>query len=758
MTTRPIEYIEIRGARENNLKNVSLHIPKRQITIFTGVSGSGKSSIVFDTVASEAQRLLNENFSMFVRNFLPRFAQPEADAIENLSMAVVVDQKRLGGGSHSTVGTITDIAPVLRLLFSRVGQPFVGYSNAFSFNDPQGMCPECNGLGQKMGVNSESFLDLSKSLNEGAVQVPIWSAWERDSYAASGFFDNDKKLADYSAEEMELLLHGKDLKYKLAIGSGSMNASYVGVIERFNRSYIKRDIKTLSERTQKAVAPYLSMQLCPLCKGARLSQAALGCKINGRNIAELSAMEVGELIDVVQTIKEPAAAPMVATLVERLQHLVDIGLDYLSLDRPTDTLSGGESQRVKIVKHLSSSLVDVMYIFDEPSVGLHPRDVHRMNELLQKLRDKGNTVIVVEHDPDVISVADHVVDVGPLAGSRGGTIVYEGSFAGLRQADTLTGQHLQRSLPLKESVRPPRGKLAIVNANVNNLHNVSVAIPKGVLTVVTGVAGSGKSSLINEAFLRQHPEAIVIDQSAVGVSTRSNPATYTGILDDVRKAFAAANGVSASLFSFNSKGACENCQGLGVIYTDLAFLDGVKTPCEICEGRRFKDEVLAYKLNGKSITDVLAMTVQAALEFFELKEIVRKLQAMRDVGLDYLTLGQPLSSLSGGECQRIKLASELHKKGSVYVMDEPTTGLHLSDIGHLLGVINRLVDTGNTVIVIEHNLDVIKNADWIIDLGPEGGSKGGQIIFAGTPSQLLAAPHSITAAYVRRNLESFAAS
>jgi excinuclease UvrABC ATPase subunit len=530
------------------------------------------------------------------------------------------------------------------------------------------------------------------------------------------------------------------------------------VIERFNRSYIKRDIKTLSERTQKAVAPYLSMQLCPLCKGARLSQAALGCKINGRNIAELSAMEVGELIDVVQTIKEPAAAPMVATLVERLQHLVDIGLDYLSLDRPTDTLSGGESQRVKIVKHLSSSLVDVMYIFDEPSVGLHPRDVHRMNELLQKLRDKGNTVIVVEHDPDVISVADHVVDVGPLAGSRGGTIVYEGSFAGLRQADTLTGQHLQRSLPLKESVRPPRGKLAIVNANVNNLHNVSVAIPKGVLTVVTGVAGSGKSSLINEAFLRQHPEAIVIDQSAVGVSTRSNPATYTGILDDVRKAFAAANGVSASLFSFNSKGACENCQGLGVIYTDLAFLDGVKTPCEICEGRRFKDEVLAYKLNGKSITDVLAMTVQAALEFFELKEIVRKLQAMRDVGLDYLTLGQPLSSLSGGECQRIKLASELHKKGSVYVMDEPTTGLHLSDIGHLLGVINRLVDTGNTVIVIEHNLDVIKNADWIIDLGPEGGSKGGQIIFAGTPSQLLAAPHSITAAYVRRNLESFAAS
>jgi excinuclease UvrABC ATPase subunit len=491
------------------------------------------------------------------------------------------------------------------------------------------------------------------------------------------------------------------------------------------------------------------MQPCPLCKGARLSQAALSCKINGRNIAELSAMEVGELIDVLQTIKDPAAAPMVNTLTERLQHLVDIGLEYLSLDRETDTLSGGESQRVKIVKHLSSSLVDVMYIFDEPSVGLHPRDVHRMNELLQKLRDKGNTVLVVEHDPDVIGVADHIVDVGPLAGSRGGTIVYEGCFAGLLQADTLTGQHMQRSLLLKEEVRPAKGKLPIVHATVNNLQDVSVDIPKGVLTVVTGVAGSGKSSLINETFLHQHPKAIVIDQSAVGVSTRSNPATYTGIMDDVRKAFATANKVSPSLFSFNSKGACENCQGLGVIYTDLAFLSGVKTPCEICGGKRFKDEVLAYKLTGKSITDVLAMTVQQALDYFAIKDIVKKLQAMSDVGLDYLTLGQPLSTLSGGECQRIKLASELHKKGSIYVMDEPTTGLHRSDIGHLLGVINRLVDTGNTVIVIEHNLDVIKNADWIIDMGPEGGTKGGKVIFEGTPKQLLSATHSLTGAYLR---------
>jgi len=743
------EYIELHGARENNLKNVSLRIPKRKITIFTGVSGSGKSSIVFDTIATEAQRLLNENFSMFVRNFLPRYAQPDADSIENLSMAIVVDQKRMGGGSHSTVGTITDIAPVLRLLYSRVGQPFVGYSNVFSFNDPQGMCPECNGVGRKMGVVSDTFLDMSKSLNEGAVQVPTFASWERDSYKSSGFFDNNKKLRDYTDEEMELLLHGKPRKFKMTIGSGTMNVTYMGIIEKFSKAYIKRDIKTLSERTQKMVAPYLTFGPCPLCKGARLSQAALSCKINGRNIAELSAMEVGELIDVIGKVKSPVAAPLVKTLTERLQHLIDIGLEYLSLDRETDTLSGGESQRVKIVKHLGSSLMDVMYIFDEPSVGLHPRDVHRMNELLQKLRDKGNTVIVVEHDPDVIKVADHVVDVGPQAGSHGGKIVYEGSYTNLLRADTLTGRHMKQTMPLKDGYRQPTGKLTIKNAKVNNLQNISVDIPAGVLTVVTGVAGSGKSSLINQVFLSQHPEAIMIDQSAVGTSTRSNPATYTGIMDDVRKAFAEVNKVSASLFSFNSKGACENCQGLGVLYTDLAFLSGVKTPCEICGGKRFKDEVLAYKLNGKSITDVLAMTVQQSLEFFDIKEIVRKLQAMNDVGLDYLTLGQPLSTLSGGECQRIKLASELHKNGSIYIMDEPTTGLHMSDISHLLSVINRLVDTGNTVIVIEHNLHIIKNADWIIDMGPEGGSKGGKIMFEGTPKKLLSAKRSITSEYLR---------
>jgi excinuclease UvrABC ATPase subunit len=750
------EYIEIVGARENNLKDVSLRIPKRQITIFTGVSGSGKSSVVFDTIATEAQRQLYENFSMFIRSFLPRYPQPDADAIENLSMAVIVDQKRLGGGSHSTVGTVTDIFTALRLLFSRIGKPHVGYSNAFSFNDPQGMCPECNGTGRKVGIAGEDFVDLDKSLNEGAIKVPFWSGWEIGAYAASGFFDNDKKVRDFTAEEMDLLLHGKDRKYKLAIGDKTMNATYLGVIEKIEQYYVRRDIKTLSQRTQDKVAPYLRPRPCPLCKGARLSQAALGSKIDGYNIADLAAMEIGDLIPVLRLMTDPVAEPVVQTLIERLGHLVDIGLDYLSLDRETDTLSGGESQRVKTVKHLTSSLIDVMYILDEPSIGLHPRDVHRLTELLQRLRDKGNTVLVVEHDPDVMRVADHVIDMGPRAGTAGGEIVFEGSFADLRHADTLTGRFLDRSLPLKADVRTPSGWLPIRDARENNLKGVDVDIPTGVLTLITGVAGSGKSSLIEGVFLPAHPEAIVIDQSAVGTTTRSNPATYTGVMDDIRKAFAAANKVDAGLFSFNSKGACENCNGAGVIYTELSFLGGVKTPCEVCEGRRFKDEVLAYTLDGRNVSEVLALTVAQALESFHQREIVRKLQAMSDVGLDYLTLGQPLSTLSGGECQRIKMASELHRKGNVYVLDEPTTGLHMSDTSHLLEMLNRLVDAGNSVIVIEHNLDVIRNADWIIDLGPEGGSRGGRIIFTGTPHGLLDAEDSLTGEYLRRT-ESVAA-
>jgi len=747
----PQEYIEIRGARENNLKNVSLRIPKRKITIFTGVSGSGKSSIVFDTIATESQRLLNENFSMFVRNFLPKYSQPDADAIENLSMSIVVDQKRMGGGSHSTVGTITDINTILRMMFSRLGQPHVGPTNVFGFNDPQGMCPNCNGLGRKLDVDMDKFLDTSKSLNEGAILFPEYAveSWGWSNVINTGLFDPDKKISKYTQKELNDLLYSEPIKVKTKMGAKDFNITYEGIINRFTNKYIKQDLKTKSERTQKSIEPFMTMGPCSECNGARLNQTVLKCKINGYNIADLTSMEIPELIEAVKGIKMPAAEPMVRTLLERLGELVDIGLEYLSLNRETDTLSGGESQRVKVVKHLGSSLTDVTYIFDEPSIGLHPRDVHRMNELLQKLRDKGNTVIVVEHDPDVIKVADHVVDVGPLAGPHGGEIVYEGSYANLLKADTITGRHMKQSIPLKESFRTPTGKLSIKNAKVNNLQNVSVDIPTGVLTVITGVAGSGKSSLINEVFQHQHPDAIVIDQSAVGVNSRSNPATYTGILDDVRKAFASANKVQASLFSFNSKGACENCQGLGVVYTELSFFDSVKSPCEVCGGKRFKDEVLAYKLNGKSISDVLAMNIQQALEYFELKEVVKKLQAMSDVGLDYLSLGQPLSTLSGGECQRIKLASELHKKGSIYIMDEPTTGLHMSDIGHLMQVIDRLVDTGNTVVVIEHNLHVIKNADWIIDMGPEGGSKGGKVMFEGTPKELLKAKQSLTSEYLR---------
>lgn len=742
------EFIEIKGARENNLKNVSLQIPKRKITIFTGVSGSGKSSIVFDTIATEAQRQLYENFSMFIRSFLPRYPEPDADSIENLSMAIIVDQKRLGGGSTSTMGTITDIYSVLRLLFSRVGHPQLPGSNYFSFNDPAGMCLDCNGVGKKLTIKSDGFWDMDKSLNEGAITVPLWAKWETNMYKASNFFDNDKKLRDYTKEEMELLLHGKDRKFKFKLGEGTMNATYMGIIEKLTQSYIKRDIKTLSERTQKQVAPYLEQGTCPTCHGDRLNAEALAVRLNGMGIAEMSAMQVSDLISVLRKVTDPVAKSMVETLTERLQHLVDIGLGYLSLNRETDTLSGGESQRIKMVKHLSSSLIDVTYIFDEPSVGLHPRDVHRLNDLLRKLRDKGNTVIVVEHDPDVIKVADHVVDVGPKAGVRGGEIMFEGDYRGLLDSGTLTGTHLQNTLPIKPEFRTAKGKLSIENANANNLKDVSVDIPTGIMTAVTGVAGSGKSSLIHQVFLKQHPDAIVIDQSAVGANRRSNPATYTGIMDDVRKAFAAANKVDAGLFSFNSKGACPNCMGAGVIYTDLAYLDGVKTPCEVCHGKRFKKEVLDHHLNGKDISQVLEMTVDEALEYFEQKEIVRKLQAMTDVGIGYLTLGQPLNTLSGGECQRIKLASELHKKGSVYVMDEPTTGLHMSDITHLLEIMNRLVDAGNTVIVIEHNLDVIRNSDWIIDMGPEGGHDGGEVMFEGTPADLKHDKKSLTAQYI----------
>lgn len=746
------EFIEITGARENNLKNISLRIPKRKITVFTGVSGSGKSSIVFDTIGAEAQRQLNETFSTFVRNRLPKYSQPDADSISNLSTAIVVNQKRLGGNSRSTVGTITDIYTILRLLFSRVGKPFIGYSNAFSFNDPLGMCPECNGLGETIKLNLDKFLDRSKSLNEGAILFPVFSvgSWYFNSYAYSGLFDNDKKLIDYTDEEWQTLLHGKSKKFQVKKDKGSLNVNFEGLIDKFNRMYIKRDTSILSESTRTTLERFILFAPCPLCKGTRLSQAALNCRINGYNIAQLTSLEVDELIKVIAKIDDPLADTMTASLMMRLQHLIDIGLEYLSLDRETTSLSGGESQRIKMVRHLVSSLTDMIYIFDEPSIGLHQRDVHRLNELLQQLRDKGNTILVVEHDPEVIKIADHVIDVGPNAGTAGGEIVYQGTVDGLLKADTLTGKYINRQHYAKSEYRSPKGALRMHNAKLHNLKNLTVDIPTGVFTVVTGVAGSGKSSLINHEFVKQYPEAIIIDQSAVSTSIRSNPATYTGILDDIRRLFAQNNEVSASLFSFNSKGACPNCQGLGFIYTDLAFLEPVKTECEICNGKRFKEEVLAYKLNGKSISDVLGMTVQEALGFFDKKELKRKLEAILAVGLDYLTLGQPLSTLSGGECQRIKLASNLHKRGSIYVLDEPTTGLHMSDVEHLLEIMNHLVDIGNSVIVIEHNLDVIKNADWIIDMGPEGGRKGGEIIFTGTPAELMEHPGSLTGQYLSK--------
>ena len=743
------EYIEIHGARENNLKDVTLKIPKRRITIFTGVSGSGKSSLVFDTIAAEAQRLLNENFSMFVRNFLPRISQPEADEIKNLGMAVIVDQKPLGGGPHSTVGTVTDIATALRLMFSRFGRPHVGSANLFSFNDPAGMCPQCHGQGQMMGLDMDLAFDMTKSINDGALRLPEYTAtraWQLEVVKHSKLFDNDKPLNKFTDKELNDLYHSKPIPTDTMEG---VKLKFEGVVDKFVRKYlVEYDYRTMSERTQKTIGPFVTMGPCNLCHGARINQKALACKIDGRNIADLTAMQVDKLLPIIDKLDSREGHALIKTVHERLTNLIEIGLGYLTLDRATDTLSGGESQRVKLVKHLNGALVDVMYIFDEPSVGLHPRDVHRLNDLLAKLRDAGNTVLVVEHDPDVIKAADHVVDVGPGAGTAGGKIVFEGAYPHLLEAKTITGEHLRDRTLIKTEFRSPTGKLTITDAHANNLQHITVDIPTGVFTVITGVAGSGKSSLIHQVFLKQHPDAIVVDQSAIGQSNRSNPATYIGIFDPIRKAFAKANHADAGLFSFNSKGACPNCNGAGFLTQNLGFLDDAKTPCDVYGGKRFKDEVLAYKYHGKTITEVLDLTMAEAHEFFDLPEIQPTLQALNDVGLEYLTLGQPLSTLSGGECQRIKLAEQLHKKGSVYVLDEPTTGLHISDTARLHRLIDRLVDDGNTVITIEHNTDVIRRADWIIDLGPEGGDQGGQVMFEGTPAELKHSTKALIAKYL----------
>jgi excinuclease UvrABC ATPase subunit len=740
-------FIEIHGAHEHNLKHISLRIPKGQITVFTGVSGSGKSSLVFDTIAAEAQRQLNETFTSFAQGFLPQFAQPAVERITHLNAPVIIDQKRVGGGSRSTVGTYTDLAAGLRLLFAQVGQPSVGPPYCFSFNTPQGMCPACAGLGKTVQLDLDRFLDRTRSLNSGALRHPDFKVgkWFWKTYTLSGLFDNDKPIQEYSPEELDALLHGADRK--VAFGEFG-NLQYEGLIERFTRAYINKDGQAMSERNRAVFEEFTTAQTCPACGGGRLNAAALACRIADKNIAEVAAMEASDLVTFLDGLDDPLARRSAADLARGVRQLVAIGLDYLSLSRETATLSGGEAQRLKLVRHLGNSLTDMLYILDEPSVGLHPGDVVRLNTLLHELRDKGNTVLVVEHDPDVIAIADHIVDMGPRAGQHGGEIVFAGTYAELRHADTLTGRALAQQLPIKQQVRQPKGQFTITNATLHNLKNLTVTIPSGVLTVVTGVAGSGKSTLINEVFLSQHPDAIVINQARIAANSRSTPATYTGIMDEIRHAFAKANKVSPSLFSFNAAGSCPNCNGMGVVSIELTFLESFSTPCEICEGKRFKAEVLQYHLRGQNISTILMMTCEEALAFFSEQKIRPVLQAMNDVGLGYLTLGQPLSTLSGGEGQRLKLATELHKRGSVYVMDEPTTGLHLSDIGLLMRIINRIVDANNSVIVIEHQLDVIRQADWIIDLGPQGGSAGGEILFAGPPQALKTCTRSSTAQFL----------
>ncbi|MGK5045817.1 ATP-binding cassette domain-containing protein [Janthinobacterium sp. GB4P2] len=747
--------IKIVGAREHNLKNVSVEIPKKVITVFTGVSGSGKSSLVFDTVAAESQRQLNETFSSFVRHRLPHYGQPDVDTLSNLSAAIIVDQKRLGGNARSTVGTVTDIHALLRLLYSRIGTPFVGYSNVFSFNHPEGMCPSCQGLGSVAMLDLEKLLDKGRSLNEGALILPGFPVggyrWKR--YVTSGLFDNDKQLRHYSEAELQMLLHQQEMPLKGAPPGWPPTAKYEGVVPRFEKAYLSKDIDQLKPQEREAVAAVVTRGPCRACEGYRLNSVILSCQIRGKHIGQCANLQIDDLIPFIEGIDDPRAPTMVAAILERLHNLVSIGLGYLSLDRPTATMSGGESQRIKMIRHLGSSLTDMTYILDEPSIGLHPRDVDQLNGLMRQLRDKGNTVLVVEHDPDVIAIADHVIDMGPGAGTRGGEVVYQGSLSGLAKAETLTGRYLHRHAELKAEVRVPRGYLQLRNARLHNLKDVSVDIPQCVMTVVTGVAGSGKSSLISGELMRRYPTIVYIDQGALVGSRRSNTATYTGILDPIRRLFAQANASNASLFSANSAGACPNCKGLGETHLDLAFMDAITSVCEVCKGRRYTDAVLALSYRGKNIDEVLRLTIESARSFFaEQSAICQTLQRVMEVGLDYLALGQPLSTLSGGERQRIKLATELENNGKVYVLDEPTTGLHMSDVARLIALLDRLVDKGSTVIVIEHNLDVIARADWVIDMGPGAGRKGGQIVAQGTPAQLTHDVHSVTGVFLKRRV------
>ncbi|MFE3115652.1 ATP-binding cassette domain-containing protein [Streptomyces niveus] len=738
--------IKVRGARENNLREVSLDIPKRRLTVFTGVSGSGKSSLVFGTIAAESQRLINETYSAFIQGFMPSMGRPDVDSLHNLSAAIVVDQERMGANSRSTVGTATDAYTMLRIIFSRLGTPHIGTSTAFSFNAADGMCTECEGIGQVSKIDIDQLVNRELSLNEGAITVPGFQvdAWYWQIMVASGFYDPDKKLKDFTPEEWEVFLHKTSTKVKV----GSSNMTYEGLITKVNRTILVKDRDSMQSHVRAFVDRAVVFAECPSCGGSRLSAAALSSKVNGVNIAECSAMQISDLAEYVRKIDDAGVAPLLGNLRDLLESLVEIGLGYLSLDRASSSLSGGEAQRVKMVRHLGSSLTDATYIFDEPTIGLHPHDIRRMNDLLLRLRDKGNTVLVVEHKPEVIAMADHVVDLGPGAGTAGGRICYTGDVAGLRASDTLTGRHLEHRAGLRESVREPSGQLSIEGADLHNLKNVSVDIPTGVLSVITGVAGSGKSSLIH-GYLSGRDGVVVADQSPIRGSRRSNPATYTGLLSPIRTAFAKANGVKAALFSANSEGACPNCNGLGLVYTDLAMMAGVASVCEECEGKRFTPEVLTYRLNGKNISEVLSMSVAEAYDYFPGGQAHAILGRLTDVGLSYLRLGQPLNTLSGGERQRLKLAIQMAEKSSVYILDEPTTGLHMADVDKLLALLDRLVDAGNTVIVIEHHQAVMAHADWLVDLGPGGGHDGGQVVFTGTPADLVAHSDTVTARHLR---------
>jgi excinuclease UvrABC ATPase subunit len=743
--------IVIKGARQNNLKNIDVKIPRNQIVVFTGVSGSGKSSLVFETINAEAQRQLYESFSAFVQSRLPKYEQADYDSIQNLSPAILIEQKRFAGNSRSTVGTITEVYTYLRLLYSRMSPEFIGGSNSFSFNSPEGMCKHCSGTGKITQIQVNALIDWNKSINDGGILFSDFKVgsiyWKQ--IVLSKLFDCNKPFKEYSEREINDFLYAKGIKYNMGDENGFMIGNYEGLYNKINRLYLHKDLASLSQKKQNVIRNYLYQGTCSQCHGARINEKALSVKVAGKNIYELCQLQLSELYHFVSKIDNPLVYTILQQIKNRLHYLINIGVGYLSLVRETSTLSGGEAQRVKLAKQLGSSLTEMIYIMDEPSVGLHPRDVHLVNEFFYYLKEAGNTILIVEHDPDVIKIADYIIDVGPYAGSKGGEIVFQGTFSELQKANTLTGKCLNKFKNKRKRIRKATGYFSIVNATINNLKNISVNIPKGVFVSITGVAGSGKSSLIHHEFLKKYPKSIVVDQSPVGQSERSNSATYTGVFDLIRKEFAKNNGVSSSLFSFNSKGACKNCNGLGYITIDMAFLNSVKTKCEICNGKRYNHKVLNYRYQGKNIYEVLELTISEAYLFFTHLEIQEKLQLLIEVGLGYLKLGQPLSTLSGGECQRVKLASELHKKGNIYIMDEPTTGLHLSDIDKIIKLMNKLVDNGNSLIVIEHNLDVINDADWIIDIGPEGGSLGGKLIFQGTPDEIKLCKNSYTGKYLK---------